>query len=46
MMDRSGTIGVESDIEGSGYGFRTVVKLPSTAVSEPPDCRMTRPVRR
>jgi branched-chain amino acid transport system substrate-binding protein len=46
MMDRAGTPDVELDIEGSGYGFRTVAKLPAVALSEPADCRMTRPVSR
>jgi len=46
MMDRAGAEGVELDIEGSGYGFRTVTKLPAAAVSEPADCRMSRPVSR
>jgi branched-chain amino acid transport system substrate-binding protein len=46
MMDRAGSAGVELDIEGSGYGFRTVARLPAAAVSEPADCRMSRPVSR
>jgi len=46
MMEQVGAPGVEFDIEGSGYGFRTVAKLPAAAVSEPSECRMARPVRR
>jgi branched-chain amino acid transport system substrate-binding protein len=46
MMEQAGAPGVEFDIEGSGYGFRTVAKLPAAAVSEPSECRMTRPARR
>lgn len=46
MMERAGTPGVESDIEGSGFGFRTVLHLPASAVSEAPNCRMSRPVSR
>ena len=43
MMERVGTPGVEHDIEGSGYGFRTIARLPAQSVSEPAACRMTRP---
>jgi branched-chain amino acid transport system substrate-binding protein len=46
MMERAGTSGVEFDIEGSGYGFRTVAKLPAATVAQPANCRMTRPVGR
>jgi branched-chain amino acid transport system substrate-binding protein len=46
LMAHAGTPGVESDIEGSGYGFRTVRRLPAATISEAPDCRMTRPVSR
>jgi branched-chain amino acid transport system substrate-binding protein len=43
MMERAGTPGVELDIEGSGFGFRTVARVPAAEVSEPADCRMVRP---
>ncbi len=43
MMERAGTPGVEHDIEGSGFGFRTVARLPAGRVAEPSTCKMTRP---
>ncbi len=43
IMDRAGGQGVETDIEGSGFGFRTVRRLAAAEVSDPPDCRMARP---
>jgi branched-chain amino acid transport system substrate-binding protein len=43
MMERAGTAGVELDIEGSGFGFRTIARVPAAEVSEPADCRMVRP---
>jgi branched-chain amino acid transport system substrate-binding protein len=46
MMERAGTPGVENDIEGSGFGFRTIARLPASAVSEPAACGMTRPPRK
>ena len=46
MMERVGTAGVEHDIEGSGFGFRTVARLPASLVAEPSACRMTRPAGR
>ena len=46
IMERAGAAGVESDIEGSGYGFRTVSRLPAASLSEPPECSMARPFAR
>jgi branched-chain amino acid transport system substrate-binding protein len=46
MMERVGTAGVDFDIEGSGFGFRTVAKLPAASVAQPANCRMTRPLGR
>jgi branched-chain amino acid transport system substrate-binding protein len=46
VMERAGTAGVDLDIEGSGFGFRTVARLPAATLSEPPDCRMSRPASR
>ena len=43
MMERVGTSGVEHDIEGSGFGFRTVARLPAERLAEPAACRMVRP---
>ena len=46
MMDRVGSPGVDKDIEGSGFGFRTVARLPAAAVATPSSCRMNRPAGR
>ncbi|MFY9512470.1 MAG: branched-chain amino acid ABC transporter substrate-binding protein, partial [Rubrivivax sp.] len=43
QMDRAGTPGVAHDVEGSGFGFRTLRRLDAAAVSQPTTCRMTRP---
>jgi branched-chain amino acid transport system substrate-binding protein len=43
VMDRAGTPGVRHDVEGSGFGFRTVRRLDAATVSQPYQCRMTRP---
>jgi len=45
MMDRVGSPGVDKDIEGSGFGFRTVARLPAAAVATPSSCRMNRPAK-
>jgi branched-chain amino acid transport system substrate-binding protein len=43
VMDRAGAPGVRFDVEGSGFGFRTVRRLPAEAVAQPHMCRMARP---
>jgi len=43
MMARAGTPGVPHDVEGSGYGFRTVRQLAADAVGQPSRCAMERP---
>jgi branched-chain amino acid transport system substrate-binding protein len=43
VMDRAGAPGVRHDVEGSGFGFRTVRRLDADAVAQPTSCRMTRP---
>ena len=43
VMDRAGAPGVKHDVEGSGFGFRTLRRLDAAAVSQPSTCRMTRP---
>ncbi len=43
VMERAGASGADTDIEGSGFGFRTVRRLAAAEVSDPPACRMTRP---
>jgi branched-chain amino acid transport system substrate-binding protein len=43
MMDRLGAPGVRFDVEGSGYGFRTVRVLTPAQAEMPHACRMVRP---
>jgi branched-chain amino acid transport system substrate-binding protein len=43
VMDRVGTPGVARELEGSGFGFRTLRSLPAEAVTQPHACRMQRP---
>jgi branched-chain amino acid transport system substrate-binding protein len=43
VMDRAGAPGVKHDVEGSGFGFRTLRRLDAAAVAQPTQCRMTRP---
>jgi len=44
LMDRQGTPGVRFDVEGSGYGFRTVRVIAPAQAELPHACRMVRPV--
>ncbi|NNU42359.1 branched-chain amino acid ABC transporter substrate-binding protein [Ramlibacter montanisoli] len=43
LMDRQGTPGVKFDVEGSGYGFRTVRVIAPAQAEMPHACRMMRP---
>jgi branched-chain amino acid transport system substrate-binding protein len=43
VMDRQGTPGVRHDVEGSGYGFRTLRRLAPHQAELPHACRMQRP---
>ena len=43
QMERAGTPGVAHDVEGSGFGFRTLRRLQASAVTQPHSCRMVRP---
>jgi branched-chain amino acid transport system substrate-binding protein len=43
QMDRAGSPGVAHDVEGSGFGFRTLRRLQPSAVTQPHTCRMARP---
>lgn len=43
VMDRAGAPGVVHDVEGSGYGFRTVRRLDGAALQPELRCRMARP---
>jgi branched-chain amino acid transport system substrate-binding protein len=42
VMDRAGTPGVKHDVEGSGFGFRTVRRFAAHEVQQPAACRMAR----
>lgn len=41
VMDRAGAPGVKHDVEGSGFGFRTVRRFAAADVELPTSCRMT-----
>ena len=43
QMERAGGPGVAHDVEGSGFGFRTLRRLDAAAVAQPHSCRMVRP---
>ena len=43
LMDRAGAPGVARDVEGSGYGFRTVRRFEAGQVEQPHRCAMARP---
>ena len=43
VMDRAGAPGVKHDVEGSGYGFRTLRRFEAGAIAQPHQCRMARP---
>ncbi|MBT9489715.1 MAG: branched-chain amino acid ABC transporter substrate-binding protein [Rubrivivax sp.] len=43
VMDRAGTPGVVHEVEGSGFGFRTLRRLDTVQVQQPHTCRMERP---
>ena len=43
VMEKAGTPGVPHDVEGSGYGFRTVRSYDAAALAQTPRCRMIRP---
>jgi branched-chain amino acid transport system substrate-binding protein len=42
-MERAGSPGVPFDVEGSGFGFRTLRRFEAEAVAQPHACRMPRP---
>ena len=45
LMGRAGTPGIAHDVEGSGYGFRTVRRFEAADLAQPSACRMIRPDR-
>ncbi len=43
VMERAGSPGVPFDVEGTGFGFRTLRRFDAPAVAQPHACRMQRP---
>jgi branched-chain amino acid transport system substrate-binding protein len=43
VMERAGSPGVPHEVEGSGFGFRTLRRLDASALVQPHQCRMLRP---
>ena len=43
LMDRVGSPGVAREVEGSGFGFKTIRRLSASQVSQPHTCAMQRP---
>ena len=43
VMDRAGSPGVAHDVEGSGFGFRTLRRFEAAEVMQAHNCKMTRP---
>ena len=43
VMARAGAPGVAHDVEGSGFGFRTLRRFDAGRVMQPHSCRMVRP---
>jgi branched-chain amino acid transport system substrate-binding protein len=43
VMDKAGVSGVKHDVEGSGYGFRTVRSLEAHQTERAHQCTMERP---
>lgn len=43
VMERAGSPGVPHEVEGSGYGFRTLRRLDTAQVTQPHTCAMVRP---
>jgi branched-chain amino acid transport system substrate-binding protein len=42
VMDRVGAPGVPRDVEGSGFGFRTVRRFEASEIELPTSCKMAR----
>jgi len=43
VMGKAGTAGIAHEVEGSGYGFRTVRRFDAAQMARPANCRMQRP---
>jgi branched-chain amino acid transport system substrate-binding protein len=43
VMDKQGQPGVQFDVEGSGYGFRTLRMVTAARAEQPHTCQMQRP---
>jgi branched-chain amino acid transport system substrate-binding protein len=38
-MGKQGSVGIDKDVEGSGYGFKTALFIPAQALNQPHSCR-------
>lgn len=45
VMDRQGAPAVIYDVEGSGFGFRSEIRVPPAAAARPTRCQLTWPAR-
>ena len=43
VMERAPSPGVAHDVEGSGFGFRTIRRFPAATAEQPHSCKMLRP---
>ena len=43
VMERAGSPGVKHDVEGSGFGFRTLRRFDAAAAQQPMACQINRP---
>jgi len=43
VMGKAGTAGIPHEVEGSGYGFRTLRRFDAAQMARPTSCRMVRP---
>lgn len=41
-MGKQGSVGIVKDVEGSGYGFKTVLKVPASALTQAHRCVMNK----
>ena len=40
-MGKQGTTGIVKDVEGSGYGFKTALRVPASALTQAHSCVMS-----
>lgn len=43
LMEKEGSPGVRRDVEGTGFGFKTIVEIPAKDQALPTTCKMERP---